>query len=70
MSHSPKFFQGSVFLLEHTDVCNLLLTVIMITSSERNSLERRASQGNTLHCWEQGQNNSTFNTYNLFVLPE
>lgn len=68
--HSQKFFQGSVFLLEYTDVCNLLLTVIMITSLERNSLEKRKSQGNRLRCWEQGQNNSTFNTCNLFVLPE
>lgn len=40
MSHSPKFFRGSVFLLEYTDVCNLLLTVIMITSLERNTWKK------------------------------
>lgn len=37
MSHSSKLFQGSVFLLEYTDVCNRLLTVIMITNLERNT---------------------------------
>lgn len=33
-------------------------------------MERRRSQGNTLGCWEQGENNSTINADNSFVFPE
>lgn len=54
-SHSPKLIQGSISLLEYTDGYHLLLTVTLITSLERNIMERRRSQGNRLGCWEQGK---------------